>query len=90
MPLTDHQRHLRAKIAGYESWANTENRSARTAPARAARRRKLEQRIDPEGVIAPAELKARADAAEKAELARTSFLASKKQRTPGGAVDAAT
>jgi hypothetical protein len=27
---------LRARIAAHESWAHTENRSARTAPARAA------------------------------------------------------
>ena len=29
-------RHLVASIAAHESWANTENRSARTAPGRAA------------------------------------------------------
>lgn len=28
---------LRSKIAAHESWANTTNRTARTAPARAAR-----------------------------------------------------
>ena len=83
MPLTAEQRRLRAQIAGYQSWANTENRSARTAPARAGKRRKLEQRIDPDGTMSPAELKARADAAEKTELARMAFLASKK-RTGGG------
>lgn len=30
------ERRLAASIAAHESWANTENRSARTAPARAA------------------------------------------------------
>ncbi len=36
MSFTDTERVLRARIAAHESWANTENRSARTAPARAA------------------------------------------------------
>lgn len=35
--MIDKERTLRARIAAHESWANTENRSARTAPARAAR-----------------------------------------------------
>lgn len=36
MPITDSERKLRAEIAAHESWARTENRSARTAPARRA------------------------------------------------------
>lgn len=44
MPATPTERKLRASIAAHESWANTENRSARTAPARRALDRKfLEQ-----------------------------------------------
>jgi hypothetical protein len=34
--LTSAERALRAKIAAHDSWANTENRSARTAKARQA------------------------------------------------------
>jgi hypothetical protein len=34
--MDDTERHLAARIAAHESWAKTENRSARTAPARAA------------------------------------------------------
>lgn len=33
---TSSERRLRSSIAAHESWANTENRSARTAPARRA------------------------------------------------------
>ncbi|MHB1063220.1 MAG: hypothetical protein ACYC1Z_01775 [Georgenia sp.] len=33
---TPSERKLRASIAAHESWANTENRSQRTAPARRA------------------------------------------------------
>lgn len=35
------ERSLRASIAAHESWANTDDRSARTAPARAALDRKF-------------------------------------------------
>jgi len=34
--MSDSLSSLRARIAAHESWAHTENRSARTAPARAA------------------------------------------------------
>jgi hypothetical protein len=36
MALTATERQLAAQIAAHESWANTPNRAARTAPARAA------------------------------------------------------
>jgi len=36
MSITDTERVLKARIAAETSWANTENRSARTVPARAA------------------------------------------------------
>lgn len=42
--MTTAERRLVASIAAHESWANTDNRAARTAPARAALDRKfLEQ-----------------------------------------------
>ena len=42
--MPDNEASLRGKIAAHESWAHTEDRSARTAPARAALDRKfLEQ-----------------------------------------------
>lgn len=37
----DTEKTLIARIAAHESWANTTNRSARTAPARAARDQKF-------------------------------------------------
>ena len=36
MTTPQNERTLRASIAAHESWANTEDRSARTAPARRA------------------------------------------------------
>lgn len=37
MPSSDSERSLIGSIAAHASWANTEDRSRRTAPARAAR-----------------------------------------------------
>lgn len=39
--MTEAERHLRATIAAHDSWAATTDRSARTAPARAALERKF-------------------------------------------------
>jgi hypothetical protein len=36
MPNTESERRLRAQIAAHQSWANTSDRAARTAKARAA------------------------------------------------------
>ncbi len=41
MPITESERSLVARVAAHESWANTENRPARTAPARAAHDQKF-------------------------------------------------
>lgn len=41
MPSSSNERSLAGRIAAHESWANTLDRSARTAPARAA----LDQRF---------------------------------------------
>ena len=42
-------------IAAHESWAHTPDRSARTAPARAALMAKFERQIDPDGTLSPDE-----------------------------------
>lgn len=39
--MSNAEKRLRAQIAAHESWAKTENRSARTAAARAARDKKF-------------------------------------------------
>lgn len=41
MPAPSSERHLAATIAAHDSWANTIDRSARTAPARAALEKKF-------------------------------------------------
>jgi hypothetical protein len=52
--LTPAQRSLRARIAAHASWANTSDRSARTAAARKAALDKFERQVDPDNVL-PAE-----------------------------------
>jgi hypothetical protein len=55
--LTPAQRSLRARIAAHASWANTSDRSARTAAARRAALDRFERQVDPNGAL-PAEERA--------------------------------
>jgi hypothetical protein len=88
MPLTPAERSLRSTIAVNTSWANTEDWSARTAPARQKFDERFEKQVDPEGKLPPAE---RAKRAEKARQAYFQGLALKssvaRKRRAGGAVD---
>lgn len=74
--LSPAERRLRSQIAAHESWANTENRSARTASARAA----LEAKFLAEAGGDPV----RAEHLRKAHFARMA-LASAKARRRGDA-----
>jgi hypothetical protein len=65
--LTESESRLLAQIRAHESWAKTENRSARTANARRAFRDNFERQVDPEGKLSPAER------AKRAEHARIAF-----------------
>lgn len=49
---TPSERRLAASIAAHESWANTEDRAARTAPGRAALDRKFLQQAEGDPVKA--------------------------------------
>lgn len=73
-PLTDEQKSLRARIAVHTSWANTNDRTARTAPARAAALAKFEKQVDPDGILPEKIRKQRAESARKAHLLRLSML----------------
>lgn len=52
MPASDHLLSMRAAIAAHTSWANTTDRSARTAPARAALEAKFLEEADGDPVRA--------------------------------------
>jgi hypothetical protein len=49
--MTPSERKLCAQVAVHESWARTENPSARTAPARKAMLDKFEREVDPDGKL---------------------------------------
>lgn len=68
--LTPAVRSLQARRAAHLSWANTANRTARTAAglkaARTAMDARFERQVDPDGVLPAAERRQRAANARKA------------------------
>ena len=78
MPFTAAERSLRGQLAAHTSWANTLDRSARTAPARAAREAKFlaEADGDPQ----------RAESLRRAYYARLALASAKaRKRSSKGA-----
>ena len=82
--LTPTERKLRAQIAAEESWAQTEDRSARTANARKAMLDKFETQVDPDGKLTPAERAKRAEHAGKAHFKRSALKSAQARRRRGG------
>ena len=79
--MNQSERTLRAQIAAHESWANTENRSARTANARRA----LDEKFLAEAGGDPQ----RAESLRKAYYARLALKSAQARRNrKGGATDA--
>ena len=75
-------RALQARAAAHAKWAQTEDPSAATAPARAAFLDRFEKQVDPDGVLSPQERARRAGHARKsyfARLAATSAAARAKK-----------
>jgi len=68
----DPDRSLIARLAAHESWANTEDRSARTAPARAALDARFLEEADGDPV--------RAAHRRKAYFARLALLSAQSRR----------
>jgi hypothetical protein len=63
--LTPTERTLRARVAAYRSWVATHDRTARTAPARAALLDRFEREVDPDNRLSIEERACRAEAARK-------------------------
>lgn len=85
---TPAERSLRGRMAVHRSWANTADRSARTARGRSAFEARFERQVDPEGVLPAAELRRRAEAARRAyfaELALKSSQARRRKTRPAAA-----
>jgi hypothetical protein len=79
VPMTA-DRSLIARLAAHESWANTADPSARTAPARRAMLDRFERQVDPDGVLPPAERARRAGHARKACFARLALRSAQARR----------
>jgi hypothetical protein len=82
--LTKAEARLRGQIGGYKGWSNTPDRKARAERGHETRLRKLEDEVDPEGLMAPAARRKAAIARRKAKMAELAFKASKKRRAKNG------
>lgn len=79
-PLNDTERSLRSRIGAHESWARTDNRTERTAPARKAMLDRFEREVDPNGELTPQERAKRAEHARKAYFTRLSLKSAQARR----------
>ena len=79
-PLTPAERSLRARLAVHTSWAQTTDRSARTAPARRAAVQRFERQVDPDGRLKPAERTRRAEQAMRAHMAGLALRSAQTRR----------
>lgn len=86
---TPSERSLRGSIASHESWARTEDRAARTAPARRALFDKFEHEADPDGVLSPADRQRRAEHLRKAYFQRLALKSARARRKAKEARDTA-
>jgi hypothetical protein len=77
--LTPAERSLRAQLAVHTSWAQTVDRSARTAPARQAMLDKFEAEV-PAEVTDPAVRAQMAESAKRAHFARMALKSAQSRR----------
>lgn len=86
-PIPPSERSLRAQIAANARWAKEPDRAAATAAARAAQTRALEDQVDPERRLLPAERAKRVENARIAQLQRMALASAKarRHRKTGGA-----
>jgi hypothetical protein len=78
--LTPAQRTMRARIAAHVSWSRTNDRAARTAPARKAALDRFERLVDPEGTLDDTTRRQRAEAAKTAYFQQLAYRSSKNRR----------
>lgn len=87
--MTPEQRRLSATAAVHSSWANTKDRTARTAPGTKAFMDRFERQVDPDGALSPVERAKRAESACKAYFAglalKSSLARAKRKKRPDAA-----
>jgi hypothetical protein len=67
-------------MAAHVSWAKTDDRSARTAPARRAALARFENEVDPEGRLSASERARRAEHALRAHMTRLALRSAQVRR----------
>lgn len=77
---TPAERSLRGRMAVHRSWANTNDRTARTSRGRAAFEARFEKEVDPDGILPPHIRAQRAEAARKAYYAELVMKAATARR----------
>jgi hypothetical protein len=80
---TKKHRSIAASIAVHESWARTEDPTARTAHARAKSPGQLEyfeRKVDPDGTMPEAERRRRAEHLRKAHFQRMALASARARR----------
>lgn len=84
--LTPAERSLRGRLAAHASWANTPDRSARTAAARQAALDRFADQVDPDGSLSPTERAQRAESARRAYFSGLALKSARaRRRRTGGA-----
>lgn len=81
--MSPSSRALQARVRAHKSWANTSDRSGRTAKARAAFDVKFEDQVDPDRVLPESERALRAAHARKAYFLELALKSAKARRRPG-------
>jgi len=79
-PLTPVERSLHATANAHTSWANTADRTARTANARRAFIEHFERQVDPDRILSPGERALRAEHLRKAHYARLALKSAQARR----------
>lgn len=80
MAVPPSERKLQASVAGYQSWANTPDPTARTEPARRAFRDSFQEVVDPDHELDAAERARRGEAAYKAHMAKLALKSAQARR----------
>ena len=78
--VPDAEKRLAAQAAVHASWANTEDRTKRTEPARKAATDRFERQVDPQLKLPPAERARRAEHARKAHMYSLALKSAKARR----------
>lgn len=83
--MTPEQRSMSARIANYTRWANTDDKTAATAPARKAFEDRFLREADPDGVLPHEERLAKAALLRKAHFTRMALKSSQARARKRGA-----